>query len=56
MFSIIEVYSMVAPISNSSGTCVHAKLLHLRPTLCDPPGLQLARLTVHGILQSRMLE
>ena len=43
MFSIVEVYSMVVPISNNSGTCVHAKLLHLCPLFvtpldCSPPG------------------
>ena len=36
--------------------CVHAKLLQLRPTLCDPMDLSLPGSSVHGILQARILE
>ena len=36
--------------------CRHAKLLHLCPALWKPHGLYPTRLSVHGILQVRILE
>ena len=38
------------------GACVHAKLLQLCPTLCDPMDCSLPGFSVHGILQARLLE
>ena len=37
-------------------TCVHAKLLQLDPTLCDPVDCSPPGSSVHGILQARILE
>ena len=36
--------------------CLHAKLLQLRPTLCDHMDCSLPGSSVHGILQARILE
>ena len=36
--------------------CVHAKLLQLSPTVCDPTDCSLPSSSVHGILQARILE
>ena len=36
--------------------CVHAKLLRLCPTLCDPMDHSPAGFSVHGILQARILK
>ena len=36
--------------------CVHAKLLHSCPTLCDPIDCSLPGPSVHGILQARILK
>ena len=36
--------------------CVHAKLLHLCPTLCDPMHHSPSDSSLHGILQARILE
>ena len=36
--------------------CRHAKLLHYCPTLCNPVDCSLPGLSVHGILQARILE
>ena len=36
--------------------CVHAHLLQLCPTLCDPMDCSLPGSSVHGILQARILE
>ena len=35
---------------------MHAKLLQLCPTLCDPMDYSLPGSSVHGILQTRILE
>ena len=37
-------------------TCVHSKLLQSCPTLCNPMDCSLLGSSVHGILQSRILE
>ena len=37
-------------------TCVHAKLLQLSPTLCNPMDHSLPGSSVQGILQARILE
>ena len=37
-------------------TCMHAKLVQLCPTLCDPMDCSPPGSPVHGILQARMLE
>ena len=36
--------------------CMHAKLLQLYPTFCDPMDYSLLGSSVHGILQARVLE
>ena len=36
--------------------CVRAKSLHSYPPLCDPMDCSLSGLSVHGILQARLLE
>ena len=36
--------------------CIHASLLHLGPTLCDPVDCSPPGSSVHGILQERILE
>ena len=36
--------------------CVHAKLLQLCPTLCDPMDCSPPSFSVHGILPARILE
>ena len=38
------------------GSCMHAKLLQLCLTLCDPMGGSLPSSSVHGIFQARILE
>ena len=38
------------------GACMHAKLLHWCPTLCDPMDCSPPGSAVHGILQARILE
>ena len=40
----------------SLGTCVHAKLLRLCLTLCNPMDYSPPGSSVHGILQARILE
>ena len=40
----------------SLGTCVHAKLLQLCLTLCNPMDYSPPGSSVHGILQTRILE
>ena len=35
---------------------IHAKSLHLGPTLCDPSDYSLPGSSVHGILQARILQ
>ena len=41
---------------NNNSAWVHAKLLDLCPTLCDPRDCNLPGFFVHGILQTRILE
>ena len=36
--------------------CMHTKLLQWCPVLCDPMDCSLPDLSVHGILQARILE
>ena len=40
----------------SPALCVHAKLLQLCPTLCDPVDCCLPGSSVHGVFQARILE
>ena len=39
-----------------SCVCVHAKSLHLCPTLCHPMDCSLPGVSFHGIIQARILE
>ena len=43
-------------LKTASNVCVCAKLLQWCPTLCDPMNYSLSGSSVHGILQSRILE
>ena len=43
-------------VPSSEISVLHAKSLQLRPTLCDSMDCLSARLSVHGILQARILE
>ena len=36
--------------------CVHAKSIQLYPTMCDPVDCSLPSSSVHGILQTKILE
>ena len=40
----------------SQRACMHARLLQLGLTLCDPMDCSLPGFSVHGILQARILE
>ena len=42
--------------SGRTRCCVHAKMLWLYPTLCDPMDCGLPGSSVHGILQAKILE
>ena len=44
------------PCKKSINSCVHAKLLQLCPTLCDPMDCGPSGSSVHVILQARILE
>ena len=51
--TLVSVIILLSPQAN---TCVHAKLLQLCLTVCDPMGFSLPGSSVHGILQARILE
>ena len=51
-----SIYSRVVSVTLSKCACVHAKSLQLCPTLCDTVDCNLPRLSVPGILPTRMLE
>ena len=55
ILSIVKVYIYMY-IYGISFACIHAKLLQLCPTLCDPIDCSLPGSSVHGILQARTLE
>ena len=52
----INAYCSVRCCSPPNTSCVHAKSLQLCPTLCDPMDYSLPGSSVHGILQTRILE
>ena len=55
ILSCIKIYIHMY-IYGISFACVHANLLQLCPTLCDPIDCSLLGSSVHGILQARTLE
>ena len=52
----INAYCSVRCCSPPNTSCVLAKSLQLCPTLCDPMDYSLPGSSVHGILQTRILE
>ena len=56
--SMTDLFSLMdfQLISRTSGTCMHAKSLQSYPNLCDPMDCSLPGFSVHGILQTRILE
>ena len=45
-----------ASVHSLEGQCMHAKSLHLCPTLCDPMDCSPPGSSVHEVLQARILE
>ena len=51
-----EILEQFLKLATYSMRQVHAKLLQLFPTLCDPMDCSLLGSSVHGIIQARILE
>ena len=54
-FHILAIVK-IAALNIEVQLCVCAQLLHSSPTLCDPVGCSPPGSSVHGILQTRILE
>ena len=55
-YSYVSLSTVRELTGSHSFSCVHAKLLQLCPTLCNPRDCSLPGSSIHGILQARTLD